>query len=86
MSRSRRRRRAAVGLALELVCWFGLGLLMSSVIGIAMAWAQGLYHAEPLDHDDESRAIVLYAAGGCHGWHAPTCAHGACGGWPSCWG
>jgi hypothetical protein len=61
-----------VRLALELLCWFGLGLMMSTVIGIAVAWAQGLYHAEPLDHDDESRAVVPYASGGGHGWHAPT--------------
>ncbi len=76
MSRSRRRQRAAMVLAVELLCWFGLGLMMSSVIGIAVAWALGMYHAEPLDHDDDSRAVVP-DAGGWHGWHAPTDARSA---------
>src|SRR5438093_736058 len=75
MSRSRRRRRrrqAAAELVLELICFFGLGFMTSSVIGIAVAWAWGMHHAEPLDQDGDSKANVPYAAGGSHGCQAPT--------------
>ena len=66
MSRTRRikRRRAAVGLSIELACLFFIGFTLASLVGIAVAWIFGLHHGEPDPWEEGSRSVVSQRAGG----------------------
>jgi hypothetical protein len=56
MSRSRRlrRRQAARDWLLELLCLFLLGFVVSSVIGMALAWVAWRHKPQRLDLDEDS--------------------------------
>jgi hypothetical protein len=68
----------------ELISFFLLGFMASSVIGVAVAWMLGLHHPEPVSLDEESRVTVPYAEGKVS-WlrHAGGTTPEGHSGWPS---
>src|SRR5439155_16106201 len=53
-----RRRQAAMAWLMELLCLFLLGFVLSSTIGIALAWFSWRHRPQQLDLDEDSRLPV----------------------------